>query len=80
MQFDFLEDKDEMRAFALSVVVIVLTVLAVLALVISGSSIIFYLLVIVAILLGFYMAYLLSKMPAHSQNVSRQARKRTRGK
>jgi threonine/homoserine/homoserine lactone efflux protein len=80
MQFDFLEDKEEMHAFALSVVVIVLTVLAVLSLAISGSSIIFYILVIAAILFGFYMAYLLSKTPKRSQSASRQAKKRTRGK
>jgi 4-hydroxybenzoate polyprenyltransferase len=81
MQFDFLEDKEEMRAFSLSVAVIVLTILAVFALVVSGgSNWIFYVIVIIAILLGFYLAYILSKTPIHSKSASRQTKRRKRGK
>jgi uncharacterized membrane protein YfcA len=72
MRFDFIENEHEMRAFTFSVGVVVLSALAVIAFIFSGGSILFYIFAVLAILLGFYMAWHISNTP--------QAQAKPRGK
>jgi 4-hydroxybenzoate polyprenyltransferase len=73
MQFDFLENEHEKTAFAFSVGVLVLTLLAILAFVFTGGSLIFYLFVALELGLGFYLIYHMSKAPAESKPARKQA-------
>ena len=77
MKFDFMEDEHEMRAFIFSVGVVVFSVLAIIALVLSATEL-FYLLAVLAIALGIYMAYHVSKAPARTQQETKGQRKRAR--
>ncbi len=63
LNLDFIENEHEKQAFMFSVGVIGLSVIAVLAFVFSGGSIFFYIFAILAVALGLYMSYHLSKTP-----------------
>lgn len=84
MHFAFIENQHEARAFAFSIGVILLSVLAV-AFFILGSVILFYVFAVLAIAVGFYMAYHLSNPPAAREepraaprSAPKPARKRAR--
>lgn len=77
MQFDFIENQHEMRAFTFSLGVVVLSVLAVIAFVFfGGSTLLFYLFAVLAIALGFYMAWHISKTPTQAETKSTKKRYR----
>ncbi|VVB77076.1 Uncharacterised protein [uncultured archaeon] len=63
MKFAFLENRYEGHAFVFSLGVLALSVLAIVSFVLTGGSILFYAFALLAIALGFYMAYHLSKSP-----------------
>jgi positive regulator of sigma E activity len=66
LDFSFLENKHEAQAFMYSAGVIVLSVIAVVAFIVSGGGILFYVFAVLAVALGFYMAYHISKTPAQA--------------
>ncbi len=78
LNFDFIENQHEMQAFAYSIGVIVLSIFAVAAFILSGSSIIFYAFAVLAVALGLYMAYHMSKTPASHASPSSVKRKSRR--
>ncbi len=78
MQFAFLENRHEARAFAYSLGVILLSVLAVAAFILFGGGTVFYALAALAIAVGFYMAYHLSRTPAAGAEQARAPRARAR--
>lgn len=67
LDFSFLENQHEMQAFAFSLGVIVLSIIAIAAFVFSGGSAFFYLFAVLAVALGLYMAYHISKTPARAE-------------
>jgi uncharacterized membrane protein YfcA len=73
MEFAFIENQHEARAFAFSLGVIILSALAV-AFFVYGNLVLFYLFAILAIGLGFYMAYHLSNPPAAREEPRRAPR------
>ncbi len=74
MQFDFLENEHEKRAFAFALGVLVLSVIAIVVFAVTGNSIIFYLFAVLAVALGLYMAYHVSNPP--KQQAAKQPRKK----
>ncbi len=54
-------EKENQLAFGLSLAVVILCVGAIVAFIYSGGSLLFYTVAIVAIIVGFYMAYAVSK-------------------
>jgi hypothetical protein len=76
MDFDFLENEHEKHAFAFSVGVIVLTILAIAAFVMTGGSLLFYLFVLLELALGFYLIYHMSKAPETAKPTRRQSAKK----
>ena len=78
MQFDFMDNEHERRAFMFSIGVIALGVVSIIAYAISGSSIVFYVLAILAIVLGFYMTRHISKTPRAEEATQRPQKKRPR--
>ncbi len=79
MQFDFIENQHEAQAFLYSIGIIVLSLLSVVSFVIAGGGIVFYFFAVLAIGLGFYMAYHLSRAPSQTQAAYRSSKKRSRG-
>ncbi|MDE1874380.1 MAG: hypothetical protein KGI04_04690 [Candidatus Micrarchaeota archaeon] len=81
MQIDlsFLENEHESRAFMLAVSGIALTIIALVAFALTGGSIIFYIVAVLAAAVELYMAYHISR-PAMQQSIvpARPVRKRTR--
>lgn len=79
MQIDlsFLENEHESRAFMFSTGVIVLTIIAIIAFAVSGGSIIFYVFAVLAVALGLYMAYHISRSPREPLATARAAKKKT---
>ncbi len=75
MQFDFLQNEHEMRAFAFAVGVLALSILAIVAFAVSGSSWVFYVFAVLAIALGLYMAYHVSN-PTRQQPAKQAGRKK----
>ncbi len=75
MQIDFLENDHEKRAFIFSLGVIVLTILAVAAFVLTGGSIIFYFFMVLELILGFYMVYHISNAPVEEKPPKALAKK-----
>lgn len=65
-----------MRAFTFSIGVIVLSGVAVILFVLTGGSWIFYVFALLAIALGFYMAWHISQAPA--QTPAKSTRKKSR--
>jgi len=78
MRFDFLENKHEKHAFAFSISVIVLSIIAFASFALTGGSLLFYFFAALSIALGFYLAYHLSKTPAAVHATGKAAKKRTR--
>lgn len=78
MQLDFIQNEHEMRAFTFSVGVVVLSVIAVILFALTGGSVFFYVFALLAIVLGFYMAWHISKPPSQTQAKAGSARKRYR--
>jgi flagellar basal body-associated protein FliL len=66
LDFSFLENKHEAQAFMYSAGVIVLSVIAVVAFIVSGGGILFYVFAVLAVALGLYMAYHISKTPVQA--------------
>ncbi len=82
MQFAFIDNKHEMQAFTFSIGVVVLSIIAVVSFALQVMAL-FYAFAVLAIALGFYMAYHLSKAPAQSARArqaapARKPRKRRR--
>ena len=78
MNLDFVENEHEMRAFGFAIGVIVLGGLAVTVFVILGSGIVFYVIALLALILGFYMAYHISRGPVRKTTVAKTRRSRAR--
>lgn len=76
MQFDFLQNEHETRAFTFSVGVVALSIIAIAAFALSGSGVVFYVFAILAILLGLYMAYHVSNPPKAQQSAGRRTRRK----
>lgn len=76
LDFDFLENKHEMQAFMFSIGVIVLSVVAVIAFILSGGSVFFYIFAVLAVALGLYMAYHISKTPTQARATPSPSRRR----
>jgi hypothetical protein len=68
LDFSFLENEHEAQAFMYSAGVIVLSAMAVVAFIVSGGGggALFYTFAVLAVALGLYMAYHLSKTPVQS--------------
>jgi len=66
----FLENRHEARAFAFSLGILLFSVLAIASFAIFGGGILFYLFALLAIAVGFYMAYHLSKAPAEAEEAT----------
>jgi uncharacterized membrane protein YfcA len=77
MQFTF-ENQHEARAFALALGVILLGFLAVAVFILSGGGIPFYIFAVLAIAVGFYMAFHMSKAPAAAPEARKAVRKATK--
>ena len=75
MEFDFLENEHEKRAFIFCLAVIVLTILAVSAFVLTGGSLIFYFFIVLELVIGFYMVYHLSQSPTAAKPSKARTRK-----
>lgn len=78
MQLDFIQNQHEMRAFSFAVGVVVLTVLALLALILNGGGILFYIIAAITIILGFYMAWHIANAPEQPGKQTSVSRKRPR--
>ena len=77
MQMAFIGNRHEARALAFSLGILIFSVLAIVSFILSGAGIVFYLFALLAIAVGFYMAYHLSKAPAEAAKAKRKrARKR----
>lgn len=86
MQMAFLENRHEARAFAFSLGVLVFSVLAIASFALFGGGVLFYVFAVLAIAVGFYMAWHLSNAPAAAseakpsdkapKSAKRRARKR----
>jgi peptidoglycan/LPS O-acetylase OafA/YrhL len=67
----------EMRPLALAIAVLVLSIMAIAAFVMTGGSAAFYIIVAIALIAGFYMAYYVSRAetaPKPSKRTRKSAR------
>ena len=64
---------ENMRPIMIALGVIILSILAIIAFVLSGAGIAFYVLAVIAICLGFYMSYLLKEEERGSKQKQRKA-------